>query len=54
MAGTPPRLPEQFRGIAPDENFSVSELVSDAAPVLIAGSLYLAGEALAANDEPPA
>ncbi len=30
------------------------ELVSDAAPVLIAGSLYLAGEALAANDEPPA
>jgi hypothetical protein len=31
MAGTAPRLPEQFRSAAHDIDFTVSELVSDAA-----------------------
>jgi hypothetical protein len=31
MAGTTPRLPEQFRSEPTDDNFSVSELVSEAA-----------------------
>jgi hypothetical protein len=31
MAGTAPRLPEQFRNPSPAIDFSVSELVSDAA-----------------------
>lgn len=30
MAGTTPRLPEQFRGARSDDDFQVSELVSDA------------------------
>lgn len=30
MAGTAPRLPEQFRSPAPEIDFTVSELVSDA------------------------
>jgi hypothetical protein len=31
MAGTAPRLPEQFRSASEDIDFQVSELVSDAA-----------------------
>lgn len=31
MAATAPRLPEQFRGNSHDDDFTVSELVSDAA-----------------------
>jgi hypothetical protein len=31
MAGTAPRLPEQFRSPAESHDFAVSELVSDAA-----------------------
>ena len=31
MAGTTPRLPEQFRQDSHDDNFQVSELVSEAA-----------------------
>jgi hypothetical protein len=31
MAGTAPRLPEQFRSPDPEIDFNVSELVSDAA-----------------------
>lgn len=31
MAGTAPRLPEQFRSPSPAIDFNVSELVSDAA-----------------------
>lgn len=31
LAGTAPRLPEQFRSPDPDMDFNVSELVSDAA-----------------------
>ena len=31
MAGTAPRLPEQFRSASEQDDFTVSELVSDAA-----------------------